>query len=47
MDAFELWVLAQPDPTKDVTALQAVLESLTEELDTILEARVSDFKSLL
>ena len=42
LDALELRVLALPSPTVDVTALQAVVESLREDLDTILEARVPE-----
>ena len=40
LDAFELRVLARPAPIVDVTALQAAVEILREDLDTILEARV-------
>ena len=38
LDDFELQVLAQPDPTVDVTTLQEAVESLRVNLDTIQEA---------
>ena len=42
MDAFELRVLSRASPTVDVTALQAAVESHRADLDTIIEARVSE-----
>ena len=47
LDAFKLRVLARPAPTVDVMTLQAAVESLRADLDTILEARVSESKALL
>ena len=40
LDAFELRVLAQPAPPVDVSTLQAAVDSLRADIDTILEARV-------
>ena len=40
LDAFELWVLARPAPPVDVSTLQAAIDSLLADIDTILEARV-------
>ena len=40
LDAFELWVLARPAPPVDVSTLQAAVDSLCADIDTILEARV-------
>ena len=40
LDAFELRVLARPAPQVDVSTLQAAVESLREDIDMILEARV-------
>ena len=37
-----MWGLARPTPTVDVMTLQAVVESLRADLDTILEYRVPD-----
>ena len=45
VDAFELRVLARPAPPMDVLTLQAALESLLVDLDTILEARVPESKA--
>ena len=45
LDAFELRVLAQPDPTLYLTTLQATVVSLRVDLDTILEARVPEFEA--
>ena len=42
LDAFELRVLALPAPLVDVSALQAAVESLRADIDTILEARVPE-----
>ena len=42
LDAFELRVLDPPTPIVDVTDLQAVVENLRVDLDTILEARVPE-----
>ena len=46
-NVLELRVLALLGPTVDVTALQAGVESLREDLDTILEARVLESKAPL
>ena len=40
LEAFELRVLARPSPGVDLTALQACVECLRVELDTILKAWV-------
>ena len=40
LDAFELRVLARPAPPVDVLTLQAAVDSLRADIDTILEARV-------
>ena len=40
LDAFELRVLARPAPPMDVSTLQAAVDSLRADIDTILEARV-------
>ena len=37
---FELRVLARPTPPVDVSTLQAAVDSLRADIDTILEARV-------
>ena len=42
LDAFELRVLARPSPLVDVSTLQAAVDSLRADIDTILEARVPD-----
>ena len=42
LDAFELWVLARPTPLVDVSTLQAAVDSLRADIDTILEARVPE-----
>ena len=42
LDAFELRVLAQPAPPVDVSTLQAAVDSLCTDIDTILEARVTE-----
>ena len=42
LDAFELRLLARPAPPVDVPNLQAAVDSLREDIDTILEARVPD-----
>ena len=42
LDAFELRVLARPSPPVHMSALQAAVESLRADIDTILEARVPD-----
>ena len=42
LDAFEMGVLTQPDPTLDLMTLQAVVDSLRSDLYTILEARVPE-----
>ena len=41
-DAFELRVLARPDPPVDVLTLQAAVDNLREDIDTILQARVPE-----
>ena len=40
LDAFELRVLARPAPPVDVSTLQATVDNLRTDIDTILEARV-------
>ena len=45
LDAFELRVLARPAPPVDVSTLQAAVDSLREDIDTILEARVPESKA--
>ena len=42
MDASELRVLARPAPPVDVSTLQAAIDSLRADIDTILEARVPE-----
>ena len=42
MDSFELRLLARPAPPVDVLTLQAAVDSLHADIDTILEARVPD-----
>ena len=42
LDAFELRVLAGPASPVDVSILQAAVDSLCADIDTILEARVPD-----
>ena len=42
LDAFELRVLARPAPPVDVSTLQAAVDSLRADIDTILEARVPE-----
>ena len=42
LDDFELWVLARPAPLVDVSTLQAAVDSLFADIDTILEARVPE-----
>ena len=42
LDAFELRVLARPAPPLDVSTLQAVVDSLRADIDTVLEARVPE-----
>ena len=42
LDAFELRVLARPAPPVDVSNLQAAVNSLRADIDTILEARVPE-----
>ena len=43
MDNFELRVLAEPSPIVDVSTLQAAVDSLRPDIDTILKARVPEF----
>ena len=43
LDAFELRVLARPAPPVDVSTLQATVACLRADIDTILEARVTDY----
>ena len=45
MDAFELRVIARPAPPVDVSTLQAAVDSLRADIDTILEARVPEFEA--
>ena len=42
LDSFELRVLARPAPPVDVSTLQAAVDSLRADIDTILEARVPE-----
>ena len=42
LDAFELRVLARSAPPVDVSTLQAAVDSLRADIDTILEARVPE-----
>ena len=42
LDAFELRVLARPALPVDVSTLQAAVDSLRADNDTILESRVSE-----
>ena len=42
LDAFELRVLARPAPLVDVSTLQAAVDSLRADIDTILEVRVPE-----
>ena len=42
LDAFEFRVLGHPAPPVDVLTLQAAVDSLRTDIDTILEARVSE-----
>ena len=42
LDAFELRVLARPASSVDVSTLQAAVDSLRADIDTILEARVPE-----
>ena len=44
LDAFELPVLARPAPSVDVSTLQAAVNSLHADIDTILEVRVPDYE---
>ena len=45
LDAFELRVLVRPSPPVDVSTLQAAVDSLRVDIDTILEARVPEFEA--
>ena len=42
LDAFELCVLDRPVPPVDVSTLQAAIDNLRADIDTILDARVSE-----
>ena len=42
LDAFELRVLARPAPPVDLSTLQATIDSLRADIDTIIEARVPE-----
>ena len=42
LDAFELRVLARPAPPVNVSTLQAAVDSLRADIDTIVEARVPE-----
>ena len=42
LDAFELRVLARPAPTIDLMTLQAIVASLRDDVDVILDARVRE-----
>lgn len=45
MDTFELQVLALSAPTMDLTSIQGAVDSLKDDLDTILEAQVPEFEA--
>ena len=45
LDAFELRVLARPAHPVDVSTLQAAVDSLRADIDTILEVRVPEFEA--
>ena len=45
LNAFELRMLARPAPPVDVSTLQAAVDSLRADIDTILEARVPESKA--
>ena len=45
LDAFELRMFVQPAPPVDVSTLQAAVDSLRTDIDTILEARVPEFEA--
>ena len=47
LDAFELRVLARPAPSVDVSTLQAAVDSLRADIDTILEVICRSLSSLL
>ena len=47
LDALELRVLARTSPLVDVSTLLTAAESLRADLDTILEARVTESQDLL
>ena len=42
LDAFEFRLLARPAPPVDVSTLQAAVDGLRADIDTILEARVPE-----
>ena len=42
LDAFELRVLARPTPPVDVSTVQAAVDSLRVDIDTIFDARVPE-----
>ena len=42
LDAFELRMLARPSPSVDMSTIEAAVDSLRADIDTILEARVSE-----
>ena len=46
LDALKLRVLARPAPPVDVSTLQAAVDSLRADIDTILEARVPESEAL-
>ena len=45
LDEFKLQVIARSAPIVEVTTLQAVVESLRADLDTIMDARVPESKA--
>ena len=45
LDAFDLWVLAQPSPPVDVSTLQAAIKILRTNIYMILEANVHKSKA--
>ena len=45
LDTFELRVLARPALPVDVSTLQAAVDNLRADIDTILEARVPEYEA--
>ena len=42
LDAFELRMLARPSPSVDMSTIEAAVDSLRADIDTILEARMPE-----